>query len=50
MKCKEGELACNDDSDGTLSEVSVYLAADQTVTLVVTGYSGSVANFVLNVS
>jgi hypothetical protein len=48
--CGGTELACNDDSIGLLSQVSVDLVADQTVMIVVSGFSGSVGNFELNIN
>jgi hypothetical protein len=48
--CGGDELACNDDSIGLASLVDVNLAADQTVVIVISGYSGSVGNFTLNIN
>ena len=48
--CAGLELACNDDSFGTDSEVQVQLAAGQTVIVVVDGYGGGNAGpYVLNI-
>ena len=49
--CSGTELACNDDDSYTLqSRLEVYLYSGQTVTIVVSGYSGDTGNFVLNVN
>jgi hypothetical protein len=48
MACNGPELACNDDAIGLQSEVSVDLVQDQTVVIVVSGYSGQSGSFVLN--
>lgn len=48
--CNGPELACNDDFIGLQSQVSVDLDQDQTVVIVVSGYSGQSGNFVLNVN
>lgn len=48
--CGGDELACNDDAIGLQSSVGVNLAANQTVVFVVSGYSGSVGNFTLNIN
>lgn len=50
MACNGLELACNDDFIGLQSQVSVNLVQDQTVVIVVSGYSGNSGNFVLNIN
>jgi hypothetical protein len=48
--CNPGsELACNDDTGGLQSEVTVALAAGQTVNVVVDGFGGATGNWVLNI-
>jgi hypothetical protein len=49
-QCGGEELACNDDSYSIQSSVSTYLDEGQTVTVVITGYSGATGNFVLNIN
>jgi hypothetical protein len=44
-----GREICNDDTEGTQSELTLALAQGQTVTVVVDGYGGSTGPFVLNV-
>jgi hypothetical protein len=44
------ELACNDDSGGLQSQLSLDMNADQTVLVVVDGYGGNVGPWVLNVA
>ncbi|HJL15174.1 MAG TPA: hypothetical protein RMH99_05935 [Sandaracinaceae bacterium LLY-WYZ-13_1] len=46
--CAGAELACDDDTDGLQSEITVDLAAGQTIVLVVDGFGGSDGAFVLN--
>ena len=48
--CDGPELGCNDDTHGVQSELQAYLQAGQTVTIVVTGYSGATGEFRLNVN
>jgi hypothetical protein len=48
--CGGDEIACNDDSIGLQSAVDVNLAANQTVVFVVSGYSGNIGNFTLNIN
>jgi hypothetical protein len=50
LACGGAELACNDDSIGLISQVNVNLAADQTVMIVASGYSGNTGNFQLNIN
>lgn len=47
--CGGVELACNDDAIGLQSSVTVDLAMDQSVVLVVSGWNGSIGNFTLNI-
>ncbi|HWB80367.1 MAG TPA: hypothetical protein VG755_35625, partial [Nannocystaceae bacterium] len=47
--CGGPQLACNDDTFGVQSFVSVDLVADQTVTVVVSGFFGDTGNFDLNI-
>lgn len=42
------ELACNDDTTGLQSEVTVNLSAGQEIFIAVSGYSGNTGNWVLN--
>ncbi len=48
--CGGDELACNDDFFGLQSSVDVNLLQDQTVIIVVSGYSGDSGNFTLNIN
>ncbi len=48
--CGGNELGCNDDAVGLQSVVSVNLAQDQTVVLVISGWNGGAGNFVLNIN
>ncbi len=48
--CGGAELACNDDSIGLQSSVSLNLDQDQTVVVVVSGYSGDSGNFALAIN
>ena len=47
--CSDIELACNDDSNGTLPSVQLNLNAGEKVVLVVDGFSGGCGNFDLSV-
>ncbi len=47
--CGGAELACNDDTLGTQSEVTVTLSAGQTVLVVVDGFAASIGDVVVNV-
>ena len=52
LDCDTGPTAqncCNDDAQGLQSRLQPFLSAGQTITIVVTGYLGSVGNFVLNI-
>ena len=49
--CEGTELACDDDTSGTQSQVVVDLVADQTVTVVLDGFSSfSTGDYVLNIT
>ena len=48
--CAGAELACNDDAVGLASSVTVNLAANQTVIVVLDAYAGSGGDYVLNIS
>lgn len=48
--CVGPELVCNDDTMMLLSEVTVELAAGQSVLVVIDGYNTSAGNYVLNVN
>jgi hypothetical protein len=48
--CVAPEIACNDDSGGLQSRVTVSLVADQTVSVVVDGFGTSAGSYTLNVS
>jgi hypothetical protein len=48
--CGGMELDCNDDTVGLTSEVTLMLAAGQTVIIVVDGYGGEIGPFTLNIS
>ena len=48
--CGGMELDCNDDTMGLTSEVTLMMAAGQTVIIVVDGYGGEVGPFTLNIS
>lgn len=46
----DSSLACNDDTVGTMSEVTVDLVQGQEIFLVISGYDGETGSFVLNVA
>lgn len=48
--CGGMELDCNDDTMGLTSEVTLMMAAGQTVIIVVDGFGGEVGPFTLNIS
>ncbi len=48
--CAGADLGCNDDSSGLQSQLSVTLAAGQTVTIVVDGFGGAEGNYLLNIA
>src|SRR5207249_8276513 len=48
--CSGAELACNDDFSGVQSGVSVALAANQTIIIVVDGYSTESGNYTLHIN
>jgi hypothetical protein len=48
--CAGPALGCNDDAGGPQSRLNVDLAADQTVLVVVDGYSGGAGDYVLDVN
>lgn len=48
--CGGPELDCNDDTVGLTSEVTLMMAAGQTVIIVVDGYGGEIGPFTLNIS
>lgn len=48
--CGGAELGCNDDAMGLQSQVTLPLAAGQTVIIVVDGYSGGTGPFTLNIT
>jgi hypothetical protein len=49
--CSGTELACNDDTGGTLqSQVTVNLAASQTILIVVDGYAGASGSYNLHIN
>jgi len=50
VACGGAELACNDDFNGLLSQVTVDLAQDQTIMIIASGFSGSVGNFEVNIN
>jgi hypothetical protein len=47
--CGTSELGCNDDCNSLQSQLSLDLAADQTIMIIIGGYSGQVGNFVLDI-
>jgi hypothetical protein len=48
--CDGAEVACNDDAIGLASMLTLDLAADEQVLLVVDGYDGAVGDYVLDVN
>jgi hypothetical protein len=46
----ETELACNDDTVGTTSEVSLLMTAGQTILVVVDGFDGATGAWTLNIT
>lgn len=48
--CAGPEVDCNDDTVGLTSEVTLMMAAGQTVIIVVEGYNGEMGPFTLNIS
>ena len=46
----ESSLVCNDDTVGTLSEITLDLVQGQEIFLVISGFSGATGSFVLNVA
>jgi hypothetical protein len=47
--CTSTDIACNDDTVGTTSSVTLAMGAGEAVILVVDGYEGNAGNFVLNI-
>ena len=50
LGCSWNELACNDDSVGVQSQVSLAMTTGQTVFVMVDGFGGATGAYTLNVS
>lgn len=48
--CDGEELECNDDTEGTTSQVSTYLAAGEVIAIAIGGYEGVTGEYLLTIS